>query len=292
MGDYVKDSTTSDILVQLNKRFDADGLPEMISVCKRSSRFSPQSIVAAILALLGIVPADAAERQGWFHFLDQLHKYKSDLPNVTGHDRWVKVIQKNLESAKPVPLATTAHAAADDLSLKVTQGKPLVYSSDDHIIGACTRRSAAPPTTRAPRMSYERGSPARGKRRCVRRLRVARHRAGAAHDHGARLWTLGLAADPRAARRALPRPHVRQPRLRGERRPAGSVHRQRSWPATRLPSSTRSVSSARTSSARASAARSRRSSRFAIRCASSGSCSSRRCPACRTCTRSRLRRCS
>jgi hypothetical protein len=134
MGDYIKDSTTSDILVQLNKRFDADGLPEMIALQKEFKVFSAKHSLRQSFALLGIVPADASERQGWFHFLDQLHKYKSDLPNVTGHDRWVKVIQKNLESAKPVPLATAAHAATDDLSLKVTQGKPLVYSSDDHII--------------------------------------------------------------------------------------------------------------------------------------------------------------
>jgi hypothetical protein len=134
MGDYIKDSTTSDILVQLNKRFDADGLPEMIALQKEFKVFSAKHSLRQSFTLLGIVPADASERQGWFYFLDQLHKYKSDLPNVTGHDRWVKVIQKNLESAKPVPLATAAHASADDLSLKVTQGKPLVYSSDDHII--------------------------------------------------------------------------------------------------------------------------------------------------------------
>jgi hypothetical protein len=134
MGDYIKDSTTSDILVQLNKRFDAEHLPEMIELQKEFKVFSAKHTLRQSFALLGIVPADTSEREGWFHFLDQLHKYKSDLPNVTGHDRWVKVIQKNLESATPVPVATAAHAAADDLGLKVTQGKPLVYSSDEHII--------------------------------------------------------------------------------------------------------------------------------------------------------------
>ncbi len=134
MGDFIKDSTTSDILVQLNRRFDAEHLPEMIALQKEFKVFSAKHSLRQSFALLGIVPADASERQGWYHFLDQLHKYKSDLPNVSGHDRWVKAIQKNLESATPLPLAMAAHAASDDLSLRVTQGKPLIYSSDDHII--------------------------------------------------------------------------------------------------------------------------------------------------------------
>jgi hypothetical protein len=134
MGDYIKDSTTSDMLVQLNRRFDAEHLPEMIALQKEFKVFSTKHTLRQSFALLGIVPADASERQGWYKFLDQLHKYKSDQADVTGHDRWVKVIQKNLESASPRPLATTAHAATDDLSLKVTDGKPLVFSADDHII--------------------------------------------------------------------------------------------------------------------------------------------------------------
>ena len=134
MGDLIKDSTTSDILVQLNKRFDAEHLPEMVALQKEFKVFSAKHSLRQSFALLGIVPADAAERQGWYQFLDLLNKYKSDLPNVSGHDRWVKVIQKNLEAAKPVPLATVAHASADDLCLKVTQGKPLVFSSEEHII--------------------------------------------------------------------------------------------------------------------------------------------------------------
>jgi|SRR4051794_13166321 hypothetical protein len=134
MGGLVKDSTTTDILVQLNKRFDAEGLPEMIALQKEFKVFSAKHSLQQSFALLGIVPADASERRAWYRFLDLLNKYKSDLPNVSGHDRWVKAIQSNLEGKSPQPLAIVCHAAADDPNLKVTQGKPLVFSSEDHIV--------------------------------------------------------------------------------------------------------------------------------------------------------------
>ncbi len=134
MGGLIKDSTTSDILVQLNKRFDAEGLPEMIALQKEFKVFSAKHSLRQSFALLGIVPADASERNRWYRFLDLLNKYKSDLPNVSGHDRWVNVIQKNLESKMPQPMAIVCHAASDDRTLKVTQGKPLIYSSDEHLI--------------------------------------------------------------------------------------------------------------------------------------------------------------
>ena len=134
MGGLVKDSTTTDILVQLNKRFDAEGLPEMIALQKEFKVFSAKHSLRQSFALLGIVPADASERKGWYRFLDLLNKYKSDLPDVSGHDRWVKAIQSNLEGKAPQPLAIVCHAATDDPKLKVTQGKPLVFSSDDHVI--------------------------------------------------------------------------------------------------------------------------------------------------------------
>jgi hypothetical protein len=134
MGGLVKDSTTTDILAQLNKRFDAEGLPEMVALQKEFKVFSAKHSLQQSFALLGITPADAAERRNWYRFLDVLNKYKSDLPNVTGHDRWIKAIQSNLESKTPLPLAIACHAAADDPKLKVSQGKPHVFSSDDHVI--------------------------------------------------------------------------------------------------------------------------------------------------------------
>ena len=40
MGALIKDSTTLDILVQLNKRFDADALHEMVVLQKEFGVFS------------------------------------------------------------------------------------------------------------------------------------------------------------------------------------------------------------------------------------------------------------
>jgi len=134
VGDAMKDSTTIDIIVQLNNRFDAEWLPEMIELQREFKVFSPKHSLRQSLALLGIVPTDATERQGWYRFLDSLMKYDSDLPNVTGHDRAIKVIQKNLEAETPLPIAIVCHAAADDPRLKVSQGKPQVFSSNDHLL--------------------------------------------------------------------------------------------------------------------------------------------------------------
>ena len=125
MGGFVKDSTTSDIRVQRSTRFDAEHLPEMIALQKEFKVFSAKHSLRQSFALLGIVPADAAERKGWYRFLDFLNKYKSDLPNVTGHDRMVKAIQKNLEATAPLPRTMIGQGATDDPRWKATTGKHL-----------------------------------------------------------------------------------------------------------------------------------------------------------------------
>ena len=100
MGGFVSDTTTSDILVRLNKRSDPDNLPEMIALQKEFKVFSDKHDLKQSLALLGIVSTDELERQRWYFFLDKLKTYPSDMPNVTGHDRAVKAVQKNLESPR------------------------------------------------------------------------------------------------------------------------------------------------------------------------------------------------
>ena len=69
MGALIKDSTTLDILVQLNKRFDADALHEMVRA-ERIRRFSSKHTLNHSFAVLGIVPADWSERKRWYKFLD------------------------------------------------------------------------------------------------------------------------------------------------------------------------------------------------------------------------------
>ena len=140
---------------------------------------------------------------------------------------------------------------------------------------AAPRRDGRAPAPSSPRRRHARedGAPARHKRRRPDRLRGARARRAAAPDARPRLRPLGLGAGPRRVRGRLPRPLLRQPRDRRERRPARAVHGARSSPRTPSPCSTRPGSSGRTSSARASAGWPRRSSRWASRSGSTGSCS-------------------
>lgn len=149
MGDFINDTTTSDILVQMSRRFDAEHLAEMIALQKEFKVFSPKHTLRQSFALLGIVPADVSERQGWYRFLDSLKIYKSDAPNVNGQDRMVKAIQRNLESKTPLPMAMICHAASDDLQLKVSQGKPYVFSSDEHIVISIPTTPRGQPKPRA-----------------------------------------------------------------------------------------------------------------------------------------------
>jgi hypothetical protein len=134
MGDFIHDSTTNQIFAQMSRRFDTEQLPEMIALQQEFKVFSPKHTLRQSFALLGIVPIDATERKGWYRFLDCLKIYKSDLPNVNGHDRMVKAIQQNLESKAPLPMAMICHAATDNLQLNVAQGTPYVFSADTHIV--------------------------------------------------------------------------------------------------------------------------------------------------------------
>ena len=134
MGRMIKDSTTLDILVQLNKRFDSDALPEMITLQKEFGVFSSKHSLQQSFALLGIVPADLAERKRWYKFLELLKTYPSDLPNVNGHDRVVKAFKDGLETARPIPLSIRCHAAKEDAKVLVSEGRPIVFSLETHSI--------------------------------------------------------------------------------------------------------------------------------------------------------------
>jgi hypothetical protein len=138
-----------DDMYQLSTRFDPEHLSEMVALQKEFKVFSPKHSLRQSFALLGIVPGDAKERQGWYRFLDFLPKYKSDQPNVNGHDRMVKAIQKNLESKTPLPMAMICHAANDDLQLTVSQGRPYVFSAEDHIIISIPTTPRGQPRPRA-----------------------------------------------------------------------------------------------------------------------------------------------
>ncbi len=134
MGAMIKDSTTLDILVQLNKRFDADALHEMIVLQKEFGVFSSRHTLHHSFALLSIVPVEWSERQRWYKFLEHLKTYPSDMPNVNGHDRIVKAFKDGLEADNPLPISIRCHSAADEPKVTVSQGRPAVFSLDTHTI--------------------------------------------------------------------------------------------------------------------------------------------------------------
>jgi hypothetical protein len=129
MGRMIHDSTTSDVLSQLNDRFGPDELAEMVALQKEFKIFSAKPSLRQSFALLGIVPADPAERKRWYRFLDeQLGTYKSDVTDVNGHDRVIKAFRDALEGARPLPVFFTVHLASGDPRVKVAPGQPLHFS--------------------------------------------------------------------------------------------------------------------------------------------------------------------
>lgn len=134
MGGMIKDSTTLEVLVHLNKRFDADSLPEMVELQKEFEVFSNKHSLQQAFSLLGIVPADWSERRRWYKFLEYLKTYPSDLANVNGHDRVVKAFKQSLEDEKPMPVSIVCHSAADDPRVTVTKGRPVIFTLDTHVI--------------------------------------------------------------------------------------------------------------------------------------------------------------
>ncbi|MGC2776454.1 MAG: hypothetical protein WA418_12575 [Bradyrhizobium sp.] len=134
MGLMIKDSTTLDILVQLNRRFEAEALPEMVELQREFGVFSLQHGLQQAFALLGIVPQDWTERRRWYRFLEHLRTYPSDLDGVNGHDRVIRAFKDDLESEKPLPVSIACHSASEDPRVTVTQGRPVVFSLETHVI--------------------------------------------------------------------------------------------------------------------------------------------------------------
>jgi len=134
MGIAINDSTTLDILVQLNKRFEPEGLTEMIALQKEFQIFSAKHSLKSSFALLGIVPLDWSERRRWYRFLDLLKTYPSDLADVSGHDRIVKAFRDDLESKDPLPVSFRCHKMADDPRVIVSKGLPIIFSLDTYLV--------------------------------------------------------------------------------------------------------------------------------------------------------------
>src|SRR5215831_15422139 len=126
MGAYITDTSTADVLFQLNNRFGPGApLDEMVTIQKEFSVFSERYSLKQAFRILHIVPADFTERRFWFVFLEALKNYKSDQDSVNGHDRIREAHKGNLESPRPQPVYTTTHRLADDPRVKVSQGYPI-----------------------------------------------------------------------------------------------------------------------------------------------------------------------
>ncbi len=158
VGALMKDSTTLDILVQLNRRFEAgDAIAEMIELQKEFNVFSPERSLRHSFALLGLVPIDWLERKRWYRFLDYLRTYGSDRAGVDGHMRVMQAFIEDLGAEKPLPITIRCHDAREDPRVIVYTGRPVIFSLDDHCVISI-------PTTPGRRVREEAAATARRRR--------------------------------------------------------------------------------------------------------------------------------
>jgi hypothetical protein len=128
MGRAINDSTTSDILAKLNKRFEPEQVHEMVLLQKEFDIFSNNHSLKQSFALLGIVPDDHQERPRWFNFLDTLNAYNSDQAGVKGDDRVINALAVAFGPANPLPVFFTVHLASVNDQITVTKGRPVLFS--------------------------------------------------------------------------------------------------------------------------------------------------------------------
>ncbi len=135
MGSFVHDHTALAIVVQINARFGAgDPIEEMAALQKEFKVFSSKHTLQMSFALLNIAPPQGKERERWYRYLRQLHSYTSDMRGVDGHDRVVRAAQKNLESAKPLPMRLIVHSAKESREVKVTVETPIIFSKQKYLV--------------------------------------------------------------------------------------------------------------------------------------------------------------
>lgn len=110
MGRMIQDDTTRDVLDLLNKRFGPGGIMEMVELQKEFDIFSPNHPLEQSFRLIGIEPADRAERKRWYTFLGTLKDYPSDQPNVSGYKRVVQAFRQALTQGPYLPVLVSVHA--------------------------------------------------------------------------------------------------------------------------------------------------------------------------------------
>lgn len=162
MGALMKDSTTLDILVQLNKRFEpGEAIIEMVVLQKEFEVFSLRRSLRHSFALLGLVPTDWNERKRWYNFLEHLKTYGSDVPNVNGHDRVITAIADDLAAEKPLPVTIRCHSSEEDPRVTVSTGMPVIFSLEEH----CVISIPTTPGRKARQQAAETARKRRGRRK-------------------------------------------------------------------------------------------------------------------------------
>jgi hypothetical protein len=135
MGSFIRDTTTLDIICQLNLRFSAGVMIiELAALHNEFQIFGPGHDLRSSYELIGVHPLDQVERRRWHSFLDNLKTYPSDRAGVNGHDRIIAAYVENFQNASPLPVFTQVHAAKDDPRVLITTGHPIVFSQEQHLI--------------------------------------------------------------------------------------------------------------------------------------------------------------
>ena len=135
MGAFVHDSTALSVIVQINARFGVGApIEELVALQKEFKVFSRDHKLRNSFALINVTPPAGRERDRWYNYLDNLHKYPSDRSGVNGHDRVVQAAQENLESGNPLPMRLTAHSAKENPAVTVTVEAPIVFSKQEYVV--------------------------------------------------------------------------------------------------------------------------------------------------------------
>jgi hypothetical protein len=134
MGRAIQDTTTSDMVYLLNKRFGIEGILEMVELQKEFQVFSADHSLQHTFGLLGITPCNPFERERWYKFLELLRTYPSDLPKVNGHDRVIKAYKDNLEGELILSVFIDLHLKEDDARVTVSEGQPIIYSLQTYLV--------------------------------------------------------------------------------------------------------------------------------------------------------------
>ncbi|MGB5905219.1 MAG: hypothetical protein WBF99_20215 [Xanthobacteraceae bacterium] len=133
MGGFVADKYVPFISVQLDLRFQGEALTEMVALQNEFNIFSQNHSLASAAALLNLAPPEAKDRRGWFRFLDGLKKVPSDVADMSGHDRIISVLKKNLKAKPPMQVHFTWHPAKSEHGVTVTTKPAFSFSSTEYI---------------------------------------------------------------------------------------------------------------------------------------------------------------